>query len=72
MGLFIGVLFGCFGRNIDGDPWFTGLPGGLIIYQGHLFALKGHLLACFLKMVSPLFVDRERPTKAHQLSCSTV
>ena len=35
----IGVLFGCFGRKIDGP----GLPGGLIIYQGHLFALKGHL-----------------------------
>ena len=34
------VLFGCFGRNIGGFP---GLPGGLIIYQGHLFALKGHL-----------------------------
>ena len=34
----IGVLFGCFGGTIDG-------PGlrGLIIYQGHLFALKGHL-----------------------------
>ena len=26
----IGALFGCFGRKIDG----TGLPGGLIIYQG--------------------------------------
>ena len=35
----IGVLFGCFGRYIDGP----GLPGGLIIYQGHLFPLKGHL-----------------------------
>ena len=34
----IGVLFGCFGRKIDGP----GLPGGLIIYQGHLFPLKGH------------------------------
>ena len=32
----IGVLFGCFGRRIDG----TGLPGGLIIYQGHLFPQK--------------------------------
>ena len=27
----IGVLFGCFGRKIDG----TGLPGGFIIYQGN-------------------------------------
>ena len=35
----IGVLFGCFGGAIDGP----GLPGGFIIYQGHLFALKGHL-----------------------------
>ena len=35
----IGVLFGCSGRKIDG----SGLPGGFIIYQGHLFALKGHL-----------------------------
>ena len=38
----IGVLFGCFGRTIDGP----GLPGGLIIYQGHLFPLKGHLRGC--------------------------
>ena len=38
----IGVLFGCFARKIDiiDGP---GLPGGLIIYQGHLFPLKGHL-----------------------------
>ena len=35
----IGVLFGCFGGKIDGPC----LPGGLIIYQGHLFPLKGHL-----------------------------
>ena len=35
----IGVLFGCFARKIDGP----GLPGGLIIYQGHLLPLKGHL-----------------------------
>ena len=34
-----GVLFGCFGRKVDGP----GLPGGLIIYQGHLLPLKGHL-----------------------------
>ena len=33
--ILIGVLFGCFGRKIDGP--------GLIIYQGHLFAPKGHL-----------------------------
>ena len=33
----IGVLFCCFGRNINGP----GLPGGSIIYQGHLFSLKG-------------------------------
>ena len=26
----IGVLFGCFGREIEGP----GLPGGLVIYQG--------------------------------------
>ena len=37
----IGVLFGCFARKIDGP----GLPGGLIIYQGHLFPVKGHLCA---------------------------
>ena len=30
-------VFGCFGRKM------TGLPGGLIIYQGYLFALKAHL-----------------------------
>ena len=35
----VGVLFGCFGRKIDGP----GLPGGLIVYQGHLFPLKGRL-----------------------------
>ena len=35
----IGVLCGCFARRIDGP----GLPGGLIIYQGHLFPPKGHL-----------------------------
>ena len=38
----IGVLFGCFGRKIDGP----GLSGSLIIYQGHLFPLKGHLCVC--------------------------
>ena len=32
----IGVLFGCFGRKIDGPA----VPGGFIIYQGHLFAQK--------------------------------
>ena len=41
----IGVLFGCFGGKIDGP----GLPGGLIIYQGHLFALKGHLCLLVLR-----------------------
>ena len=35
----IGVLFGCFAREKDGDSW----SGGLVIYQGYLFALKGHL-----------------------------
>ena len=35
----MGVLFGCFARKIDGP----GLPGDLIIYQGHLFPLTGHL-----------------------------
>ena len=30
------ILFGCFGRKIDGP----GLPGGLIIYKGLLFPLK--------------------------------
>ena len=34
--LAIGVLFGCCGIKIDGP----GLPGGSIIYQGHLFPLK--------------------------------
>ena len=37
--LLIGVHFCCFGRKIDGP----GFPGGLVIYQGHLFALKKHL-----------------------------
>ena len=32
----IGVLFVCFGRRIDGP----GLPGGLIIHQGHLISPK--------------------------------
>ena len=32
---------------------FPGIPGGLIIYQGHLFALKGHLCAtAFCKAAS--------------------
>ena len=35
----IDVLFGCFCRKKDGP----GLPGGLIIYQGYLFTLKGHM-----------------------------
>ena len=39
-GVTIGVLFGCFGRKMMAIP---GLPGGLIIYQGHLFPLKGRL-----------------------------
>ena len=34
-----GVLFDCFGRNMA----IPGLPGGLIIYQGHPFPLKGHM-----------------------------
>ena len=29
-----------------------GLPGGLIIYQGHLFPLKGHLCLCVCVCVS--------------------
>ena len=37
--VFMGVLFGCFARKIDGPR----LPGGLIIYKGHLCPLKGHL-----------------------------
>ena len=37
----IGVLFGCIGGKIHGP----GLPGGLIIDQGHLFAVKGQLCA---------------------------
>ena len=32
----IGVLFGCFGREIDGPS----LSGELLIYQGHLFPQK--------------------------------
>ena len=49
--LVIGVLFGCFGGKIDG----TGVPGGLIIYQGHLFLLTGHLcpLSCFGELSFP-------------------
>ena len=38
-GLGIGVLVGCFIRKIGGP----GLPGDLLIYQGHLLPLKGHL-----------------------------
>ena len=30
------------GGKIDGP----GSPGGLVIYQGHLFALEGHLWLC--------------------------
>ena len=37
---FLVILLSSAGK-IDG----TGLPGGLIIYQGHLFPLKGHLCA---------------------------
>ena len=46
----IGVLFGCFGRQIDGP----GLPGCSIIYQGHLFALKPTTTAfsCDIKSVA--------------------
>ena len=29
----IGVFFGCFARNIDGDPWFTWWF--ILIYQGN-------------------------------------
>ena len=36
----IGVLFGGFGGEVDGPGLFCLL---LIIYQGHLFPLKGHL-----------------------------
>ena len=32
----IGVLFGCFAKHIEGP----GLPGGSIIYQGHLFSKR--------------------------------
>ena len=35
----LGGLFGCFGQKING----SGLAGGYIIYQGHVFAQKGHL-----------------------------
>ena len=34
----IGVIFVVLVENYG-----PGLPGGLIVYQGHLFALKGHL-----------------------------
>ena len=30
-----------------------GLPGGLTIYQGHLFPLKGHLCSCCQKVWPP-------------------
>ena len=47
-------------KKIDGP----GLPGGLIIYQGHLFPLKGHLCreSFFLSLLllSPLFFSGER------------
>ena len=46
-GSIIGVLFGCFGRTkLMAIP---GLPGGLIIYQDHLFAPKGHLRASYVQ-----------------------
>ena len=28
---------------MEGDPWFTSLPGGSINYQGHLSSQEGHL-----------------------------
>ena len=45
----IGVLFGCFSGRIDGP----GLPGGLVIYQGHLWqsiSPERHLGSCFSPM----------------------
>ena len=40
-----GVLFGCFGRNIDGFRFLVFLPGGekSSTREIHLFGLKGHL-----------------------------
>ena len=34
-------------EKIDGP----GLPGGLLIYQGHLFPLKGHLCRKVIRLV---------------------
>ena len=31
---------------MDGDSWFTWWFNHLIIYQGHLFPLKGHQATC--------------------------
>ena len=71
----IGGLFGCFGRKIDGP----GLPGGLIIYQGHLFPLKGRLWLCHVSgrresgnkntrlLRKPCFRPQAHIQKRHQL-----
>ena len=42
----IGVLFGCFGRKIDGDSWLTWWF--FLIYQGNpsISNLTGHLCSC--------------------------
>ena len=52
-GVVIGVLFGCFARHTHGDSfstcWF------FIIYQGHLFPLKGHLCLCSFHLIKSMF-----------------
>ena len=46
-GVLIGVLFGCFGRQIDGDSWFiwwfNELPGPSISTYGSAFAQLSHV-----------------------------
>ena len=50
----VGVLFGGFGQKIEGDSWFTWWFNHLIIYQGHLFPLKGRL--CLVEFDSPRII----------------
>ena len=60
MGQSIGVLSGCFGRKIDGP----GFPGGLIIYQGHLFHLKGHLWTAGFRWFQMVFEMGQHYTRS--------
>ena len=47
-----------------------GLPGVLIIYQGHLFALKGHLCGC-VSNLAPLKMAGQTPKWSLHVSMAT-